>query len=690
MADEKKAVIVIQTVYENKGELQAKKGMSDLTKKANEMGNATASATKEGENGFNLFAKAAAGVVARIAAFKSVFSFFTPSIAAFQDNVRSVNMLAAAYKNVGYTAAGAMEQAKAFASEMQSMTGIADEKFLDAQRTLANYKVVGTQAQEAIRAAYALSANQGMEFEAALMLIARAAVGSTSTLSRYGIVLDQNVKEGDKFEAVLKQINEQFGASSQATMGDAITKTNALKESWGDFKEQVGAGLSEAFVPLLGYLTDGVLLLQKLFTAGGNYFDAAFGWIQTLVSGGKTAFLGLAAVAVKSLNQIISVGSKLHLIPKGVAEAAQRADDCISQATKDAAHQTAVLNGMRRGITEIWPEEKKITEAQERQLKLNAEQVNGKRDLAQAAADVVAEEKKATEETEKRIEAIKRNAGVGARDTLSGWTTPEMENEQTRADSLSAGDMFSGQTAQFSGLQDIDFLEEQLAAQRDKKLEYLQAELGDTEEYEQAKNEVLAQFNTEQAKLEQQRAKQNQQTMGTIFSNLISLSSSSNKKLAAIGKAAGIAQATISTYQGAANALANVPYPLNFAAAASVVAAGLMQVANIAGVELANGGLVKAVTGGVPAVIGEGGSDEAVLPLDNSRAMRRIGGAIAAESDSAGLAGAITVNVNVTAGGGLTAFLNELTEATQNGVTEALRYANVAVKAGNEQSGYSV
>lgn len=680
MAEENKTVIVIQSVYENKGEIQAKKGMNDIAKKANEAGKATEALTKGGADSFNLFAKSAAKVTANIAAFKGVFDFFTSSISAYQQSARSVDMLAAAYKNVGYTVSGAMEQAQAFASKMQSMTGLADEKFLDAQRTLANYKVVGTQAQEAIQAAYALSANQGMDFEAALMLIARAAAGSTSTLTRYGIVLDKNVKEGEKFDAVLKQINEQFGASAQATMGDSITKTNALKESWGDFQEQVGAGLTQAFVPLIDFLTGAVSLLQKLFTSGGNYFDWMFGLIQTGVAGAKTALLGMAAVAVKSLEKIISIGSKLHLIPQGVAEVAQRADEWITQATKDAAKQTTTLNRMRSSITDIWPEEQKITDEQKKQLDLNAEQVNAKRDLKKATEEVSEAEKKAAEEAAKRIESIKRNAGVGARDTLSGWTTNEMEDERTRADSLSAGDILSGQTAQFSGLQNIDLLEEELAAQRDKKLEYLEAELGDTQAYKDAEKEVLDQFQTEQLKMEQQRAKQNQQTMGTIFSNLISLSSSSNKKLAAIGKAAGIAQATISTYQGAANALAQVPYPLNFAAMASVVAAGLMQVSNIAGVELANGGLVKAVTGGVPAVIGEGGSDEAVLPLNNARVMKRIGGAIAEESEN-GVGGNVVINqtYNIVAGESL---LPDITEAIEHGNADALRFARVTVNVG--------
>jgi hypothetical protein len=57
-----------------------------------------------------------------------------------------------------------------------------------------------------------------------------------------------------------------------------------------------------------------------------------------------------------------------------------------------------------------------------------------------------------------------------------------------------------------------------------------------------------------------------------------------------------------------------------------VVAAGAMQAAKVAGVELADGGIVRARPGGVPAIIGEGGRDEAVIPLDDSRAMDRLGG----------------------------------------------------------------
>ena len=109
--------------------------------------------------------------------------------------------------------------------------------------------------------------------------------------------------------------------------------------------------------------------------------------------------------------------------------------------------------------------------------------------------------------------------------------------------------------------------------------------------------------------------------------------------------------------------------------------------AQISGIKLAEGGLVKAVTGGVPAIIGEGGSDEAVLPLDDTKAMRRIGGAIAEEN---GAIGGVVVNINVAATGGVEAILDQLTDAARNGTVQALEFANLNFKVGQSQQGYSV
>lgn len=177
MANENKTVITIETKYDGKGETKAKKALEQLVITAkttnDEIKKGTMQATEKvvlWSNALNLAKTAWSGM-------KGLVSWFGDCIDAANKNARSVNMLAAAYKDVGYTTAGAMEKAKQFASEMQSMTGIADEAFLDAQRLLANYGVVGSKAQEAIRAAYSLSIAKNMDFASAVDLVTKAAAG---------------------------------------------------------------------------------------------------------------------------------------------------------------------------------------------------------------------------------------------------------------------------------------------------------------------------------------------------------------------------------------------------------------------------------------------------------------------------------------------------------------------------------
>lgn len=87
--------------------------------------------------------------------------------------------------------------------------------------------------------------------------------------------------------------------------------------------------------------------------------------------------------------------------------------------------------------------------------------------------------------------------------------------------------------------------------------------------------------------LRQQRLSATQTMLGALES----LQGSSNKKLAALGKAAAIAQATIDGVLAVQKALASAPPPMNFIQAAVVGAVAAANVASIAG--MADGGLVR-------------------------------------------------------------------------------------------------
>lgn len=100
------------------------------------------------------------------------------------------------------------------------------------------------------------------------------------------------------------------------------------------------------------------------------------------------------------------------------------------------------------------------------------------------------------------------------------------------------------------------------------------------------------------------------QALGTIAG----LQSSSSKELVTIGKAAAIANITINTAEGVSKAWALGPFigpPL----AVLVGIAGAAQAAQVAGVAMADGGIVMPTSGGTQAIIGEAGRSEAVIPL---------------------------------------------------------------------------
>lgn len=613
MADDRIVTVKIKSEYDGKGDKDAQKGLKKVEEQAKSTGAASQAAGEAGNTGFSSMAAGIGKAVAAFAAIKGAVDFFSSSVSLANENARAVNTLAAAYQAVGYTAQGAMKQAQDFATKMQNLTGIADEAFLNAQRLLANYGVVGSKAQEAIQAAYALSIGRSMDFGTAMDLVSKAAAGQTSVLTRYGIQIDKNTESGAKFDAVLAQINERFGATAQAAMGDSTTKLNALSQSWGDFKEQVGAGLNDGLVPAVDFLTKAVGWLNQAFKSLSAGWSIAFDWLFTALQGVKAGFLTLGEYAINSLKPIVNVLGYIPGIGKEIKGVFDNASQSLAQMAESAREQTATMAHMSTPLSAILETEKEITEEQQNRLALQAEEINSR----------VANEQAAQEQL---TEAVRE--GVEERKQI-------IEEAQTQE------------------------------AEQETNLSYLKRQLGINDRKEKKSN----------------------------LENITGMLRTGSKEQMAVQKAQGMAQAAISTYQAANSAYAALaPIPiigpaLGAAAAAAAIAYGLNNVAQISGIKLAEGGLVKAVTGGVPAVIGEGGSDEAVLPLDNSRAMQRIGGAIAEES---GAVGGVTVNINVQANGGVEAILEQLTEASRSGVVQALEFANLNYKVGAEQQGYSV
>ena len=133
--------------------------------------------------------------------------------------------------------------------------------------------------------------------------------------------------------------------------------------------------------------------------------------------------------------------------------------------------------------------------------------------------------------------------------------------------------------------------------------------------------------NALQKKKTENEKKQNEDRAKNLYSTLstiATMSGSHNKTLAAVGKTAAITTATMDTYAAANKALASAPPPWNFALAALVTAAGMANVANIAGVKLAQGGMIMPSAGGTTAIMAEAGKPEVAIPLDDDRTKEKL------------------------------------------------------------------
>lgn len=672
MADDK-VTIGIDTKYDDKGLKAAQKDLKQTAKDAKEVGKEVENAGQGSASGFSTLAKYAGIAAAAVIGVKKVIDFLWSSVKAAAENARAVNTLSAAFKNVGYTAQGALKQAQDFASKMQNLTGIADEAFLNAQRLLANYGVVGAKAQEAVQAAYALSIGRGMDFAAAMDLVAKAAAGQTQALSRVGIVLGDNVSPAQKFDAVLGQINEKFGATAKAAMGDTITQVNALKESWGDFKEQIGKYVIPALMEVIRIGQQAVNVLNQVFGHQESIMQKAYRKEQEAVS-----------MLTKEIQRQEQMRDKAHISHQ------RTYNERIANLQKELDKHKAIRDDLQEQMNARAKQVKVEQQAADVQAaaieKTRIAQVK-KNEAKKEEIDIT---KKAAEEEQKRVRQVLNDAGVGPKQTTSGWET----SSSTQPYKQGMGDILTGtdlnDTQNF--LQNIELQKAALQDLYDKKLEILQQGHLDEQTYLDAKLELDKQYTSQTALLEEQLSQRRQKTMAGALNNLASLQNSSNKKMAEVGKAAAIAQATIDTYKAANaaySAMAGIPVigpALGAAAAAAAIVAGLNNVAQISNIKLAEGGLVKAVTGGIPAVIGEGGSDEAVLPLDDTKAMRRIGGAIAEEGGAVGGV-VLTQNITIQAGESL---IPDITNALRNATVDALEMANLTVKVGNGQQGYSV
>lgn len=219
--------------------------------------------------------------------------------------------LAAALRLIGPAAEEGFEELKKFASAIQAVTTIGDEDVLMLMKLGATMgKLSGQQLKDATQAAIGLSKAFAIELKGAMLLVARAAVGDTTMLKRYGIIIDAAKSNTEKFNDVLKigLSNFELATAEVDTFSGAMAQ---LKNAVGDTGEQIGGALLPDLKQLITVLRDANASVQEWVKNNRNAIVSITKW---------TVGISAAAVAIPLLSiGLINVIGSLKLMAVAVA-----------------------------------------------------------------------------------------------------------------------------------------------------------------------------------------------------------------------------------------------------------------------------------------------------------------------------------------------------------------------------------
>lgn len=184
----------------------------------------------------------AAAAAAAFFGTRALFRFGKESVVLFGRQEEAVISLADALENLGLPRV--TKEYEDFATQIQEVTRLGDEQVLELQTMGATMaKLSGKELRDATKASIGLAKAFKVDVVAAMRLVARAAVGDTGSLSRYGITLDTTLTKQQKFNAVLKIGADNFDLAK----GSALTFNGQMEQTGniiGDVRELIGSKLA--------------------------------------------------------------------------------------------------------------------------------------------------------------------------------------------------------------------------------------------------------------------------------------------------------------------------------------------------------------------------------------------------------------------------------------------------------------
>ena len=522
--------------------------------------------------------KVAAGLDAlkekSVIAFGAISALVVASVKAYGEQEKATNSLNQTLVQQGIYTKELSKNYQGLASELQKKSVFADEEIVQAQSTLQSYLGQTKVTKELLKSTLDLAAAKGIDLHSASEMVGKSIGTNTNALGRQGIQLSDNATKAEKLAEVTDKLTSRFGGQAEAqTQG--LGSLKVMSNQMGEILELIGEKLSPAIIALTKYFTEFTFSIQQ----NQNSMDG-------LVSISKLMIKGLI-IGFSEVVQIASgLGAMFGTLMGAMSQAVQGQFKMAWETLRsgnEAANQEAIQRAEKttetlKQIDESFAEHKKAQDVADLD---RIKQSNANKQKASEEQRLIDQEIDLARKEEDKI--IEDEYQMGLRDLI-------LKRQMETLSTLLANE--KNHEVQKKLIRDKTELESKIRAEGERKREL-----------------ELSLYKMNLAKQVGDNAK-------SLADNLVVLTKGTSQELLIVQKALGIALIIINTQIAAMRAMAELGPVVGAIAAGLIYATGATSVAIASSTHLADGGIVKSTPGGIQATIGEGGKDEAVIPLD--------------------------------------------------------------------------
>lgn len=605
---------------------QALKSLGDLSKNLEKFAASAEKSTKQASgsiNSFgkqvaavfsgNLLAKFAEGAISALAGLPgALLDVAKAGAEAEAVNTRLANALALS----GNASADTAESFDKLASSISELTGVDDEAVKAAAGFALTLGATDEQAKKIVKTAADLSAALGVDFNTAAQQLSLTLEGSSGKLGKVSNEVRGLGEQALRSGAAIDILAKQFGGLAAANAGSVEVQFKNLAVNIGNVTEELGKGVTGSVGFRAGLITINTTLVS--FT---KFLEENKSAISNFTTGLTDGFVTGLQVVAAFTDEIVRFGSFVkNIFEVGlgtIATGLNALDFSVSsvtnkiasffgkepdtQATEDAFNR---LNVSINSVDEDLKDLQKTNDPNSYNVASDA--VLGLSNAYQEASASIIAADTATQESRDKLAA----QGIANRKAEQEARLAEeaLFQEELNAVRASADLSYQEQQLQLAN-QNLIFRTDETAALQQLELDKINAQFSAQEaklnllKDEQKKKQELQLLDANRQKalqeaitkneLENQRTRQ--QNLKDSLSSIATLTSSSNKELFAIGKAAALATATIDGIAAVQKALASAPPPFNFVIAAlvgTVQALNLSKIASQQPPSFAQGGIV--------------------------------------------------------------------------------------------------